>query len=335
MADETSTTTVASPNYNTNTTGATALSAENKTFYQREMIRFAEAELIYEQFGQKRPVPKNGGKTTEFRQMGQLPEMSTPLIEGVTPDGQSLETHTVTATIQEYGGYVTLSDTLELTAIDNMIVEATKAIASQGGRTIDGVYREILNAGTNVMYGGGVASRAALHYTSDTSNCNLTVDLIRKAVRTLKKQNAPRIDGYYVAIVHPDVAYDIMSDPAWKEPNTYKDSVKNIFTGELGCLYGVRFVENPRAKVFEKAGATPTGTGAVAEDVYSTLFLGDDAYGVIPLEGAGMEHIVKPKGSGGTSDPLNQRSTIGWKCYTTAVILVQQYMLRVETTATK
>lgn len=335
MADETSTTTVANPNYNTNTTGTATLSAENKVFYQKVLIQTAEAELIHGQFGQERPIPKGGGKTTEFRQFDPLPEATTPLTEGVTPDGQTLTAKTVTANVQQYGGYVTLSDTLELTAIDNVIVEATKLIGSQGGRTMDTVYREILNAGTNVMYGGGVASRAALHYTSDTSNCNLTVDLIRKAVRTLKKQNAPRIDGYYVAIVHPDVAYDIMSDPAWKEPNTYKDSVKNIFTGELGCLYGVRFVENPRAKVFEKAGATPTGTGAVAADVYSTLFLGADAYGVVPLEGAGMEHIVKPKGSAGTADPINQRSTVGWKCSATAVILVQQYLLRMETTATK
>lgn len=334
MPDETNLSVNTTPNYNPNTTGTDTLSAENKVFYQRELIRFAEAELIHGQFGQKRPIPPHGGKRTEFRQMGQLPEMTTPLVEGVTPEGQSMEVHTVTAEIQQYGGYVTLSDILELTAIDNTIVEATQAIASQGGRTIDSVYREILNAGTNVMYGGGVASRAALHYTSGENNCNMTVDLIRRAVRTLKKQNAPRIDGYYVAIVHPDVAYDIMSDKNWKDPNTYKDSVKNIFNGELGSLYGVRFVENPRAKVFEKAGATPSGTGAVAEDVYSTLFLGADAYGVIPLEGAGMEHIVKPKGSGGTADPLNQRSTVGWICATTAVILVQQYLLRVETTAT-
>lgn len=334
MADETTTGVNNTPNYNTNTTGTATLSAENKTFYQRVLIETAEAELIHEQFGQKRPIPPHGGKTTEFRQFGQLPEMTTPLIEGVTPDGQSLETHTVTATVQQYGGYVTLSDNLELTAIDNVIVEATKAIGSQGGRTIDTVVREILNAGTNVMYGGGVASRAALHYTSEASNCNMTVALIRKAVRALKKQNAPRIDGYYVAIVHPDVAYDIMSDPGWKDPSTYKDQVQNIFTGELGCLYGVRFVENSRAKVFAKAGATPSGTGAVAEDVYSTLFIGEGAYGIIPLESAGMEHIVKPKGSAGTADPLNQRSTVGWKCTTTAVILVQQYLLRAETTAT-
>lgn len=312
---------------NVNTTGAATLSAENKTFYQRVLIETAETELIHEQFGQKRPIPKNNGKTTEFRQFDPLPEATTPLTEGVTPDGQTISTKTVTATVQQYGGYVTLSDTLELTAIDNVIVEATKLIGSQGGRTMDTVIREILNAGTNVMYGGGQSSRATVGYTSDTVNCNMTVNLIRKAVRTLEKQSAPRIDGYYVAIVHPDVKYDIMGDKDWKDPNTYKDSVDHLFKGEIGSLYGVRFVENPRAKVFQ-------GAGAGNQDVYSTLFIAENAYGIIPLESAGMEHIVKPKGSAGTADPINQRSTVGWKCTTTAVILVPQYLLRVETSAT-
>lgn len=321
-------------NYNPNTTGTASLSAENKTFYQRVLIETAEAELIHEQFGQKRPIPKNNGKTTEFRQFDPLPEATTPLTEGVTPDGQTISTKTVTATVQQYGGYVTLSDTLELTAIDNVIVEATKLIGSQGGRTMDGVVREILNAGTNVMYGGGKSSRSDIGYTSEKDNCNMTVNLIRKAVRTLENQSAPRIDGYYVAIVHPDVKYDIMSDKDWKDPNTYKDSVDHLFKGEIGSLYGVRFVENPRAKVFKKSGATPSGTGAVAQDVYSTLFIAENAYGIIPIEGSGMEHIVKPKGSAGTADPINQRSTVGWKCTTTAVILVPQYLLRVETSAT-
>lgn len=123
-------------NMNVNTTGTATLSAENKTFYQRVLIETAEAELIHEQFGQKRPIPKNNGKTTEFRQFDPLPEATTPLTEGVTPDGQTISTKTVTATVQQYGGYVTLSDTLELTAIDNVIVEATKLIGSQGGRKI-------------------------------------------------------------------------------------------------------------------------------------------------------------------------------------------------------
>lgn len=323
---------MAEVNMNPNATTSTELSAENKTYYDKLLIELAAPELIHDQFGQKRPIPKNGGKTIEFRQFDPLPELTGPLTEGVTPDGQSMSVHTVEATVKQYGGYVTLSDQLELTAIDKNIVEATKAIASQGGRTMDGIVRDILAAGTNVMYGGGVASRAALGYTSETSNANMTVDLVRRAVRTLEAQSAPRIDGYYIAIVHPNVKYDLMGDPKWRNPHEYTDTDK-LYRGEIGELYGVRFIENPRAKVFKGAGAKATGATEGA-DVYATLFFGADAYGVTEVEGGGMEHIVKPRGSGGTADPLDQRSTVGWKCMRTAEILVTQYLLRVETTAT-
>ena len=135
---------------NTNTTGSADLSVEMKTYYSDYLIDLAEPELIHDQFGQKHPIPKNGGKTIEFRQYEPLPEMTTPLVEGVTPDGQSLKVSNLTATVAQYGGYVTLSDVLILTAIDNNLVWATKLIASQAGRTLDTITREVINAGTNV-----------------------------------------------------------------------------------------------------------------------------------------------------------------------------------------
>lgn len=312
---------------NTQTTGSESLSAENKTYYEKNLIELVEAELVHDQFAQKHPIPKNGGKKIEFRQFDPLPEQTTPLTEGVTPDGQSMKVHTVEATVAQYGGYVTLSDMLDLTAIDPMILVADKAIASQGGRTLDTVTRDIINAGTVVQYAEGqVDDRSELHYTSEENNCNLTVKAVRLAVRTLEGQDAPKIDGYYGGIIHPDCKYDLMSDPDWKMPHTYKDTVE-LYKNEIGELYGVRFVQSSRAKKFE-------GAGAGGKDVYSTLIMGADAYGTTEIEGGGLEHIVKQKGSGGTSDPLNQRATVGWKATKVAEVLVPQYMVRIETTAT-
>lgn len=314
---------------NTNTTGTSTLSAENKTYFEKRLIELTEAKLIHDQFGQKVNVPKGRGKTIEFRQFSPLPEMTTPLTEGVTPDGQSLTVSTVTATVEQYGGYVTISDMLELTAMDPMIVTATKSIASQAGRTLDTITREVLNSGTVVQYAEGqVASRSALHYTSETDNCNLTVKCIRKAVRFLEAQDAPTCDGgYYVGIIHPNCKYDLMSDEDWKAPHQYKDTVE-LYNNEIGELHGVRFVQSSRAKVFE-------GEGASGVDVYSTLILGADAYGVTNIDEGGLEHIVKQLGSAGTSDPIDQRATVGWKATKTAEILVPQYIVRIETTASK
>lgn len=310
-----------------NTTG-NDLSAEMKTFYSDFLIDLAEPELVHDQFGQKHPIPANNGKTIEFRQYDPLPELTTPITEGVTPDGQSLDVKAVTASVSQYGGYVTISDLLMLTAIDNNLVQATKLIASQAGRTLDTITREVLAAGTNVRYAGGKSARNLI-----TATDVLTVDDVKKAVRDLEAQDAPKINGYYIGIIHPNVKYDLMKDTDWKYPHQYTDT-ENIYQNEIGELYGVRFVQSSRAKVFQKAGATPSGTGAVAVDVYATLIIADDAYGVTEISGGGLQHIVKQLGSAGTGDPLNQRATCGWKATKTAKILVPQYLTRIESGAT-
>lgn len=310
---------------NTNVTTDTGLSDEMKTFYSDYLIDLAEPLLVHDQFGQKQPIPKNGGKTIEFRKYSPLAKALTPLTEGVTPNGQKLNMSVITATVAQYGGYVTLSDVLLLTAIDNNLIQATELLASQAGRTLDTVTREVLVGGTNVMYAQGGASRAALSYTSAASNNNVTFDDIRKAVRALKIQNAPKINGTYVAIVHPDVAYDIMSDPKWVNVKTYSDP-DGMYEGEIGKIEGVRFVETTEAKVFKDAGASN-------RDVYATMVLGANAYGVTEVTGGGLQHIVKQLGSAGSEDPLNQRATAGWKAIKVAERLVEQYMIRIESTS--
>lgn len=314
----------------TNDTTATTgndLSAEMKTFYSKYLIDLAEPELVHDQFGQKHPIPKNGGKTIEFRKYAPLAKATTPLTEGVTPTGQKLDVSVITSTVAQYGGFIELSDVLLLTAVDNNLVQATRLLASQAGRTLDTVTREVLNAGTNVLYANGGASRAALVGGNATwSNNNyVSVKDIRKAVRILKKQNTPKIDGWYVGIIHPDIEYDLMDDEDWKKPHQYVDT-NNIYSNEIGAIAGVRFVESTEAKIFASAGAS-------SRNVYSTLIMGDNAYGVTEVTGGGLQHIVKQLGSAGTADPLNQRSTAGWKAIKTAEILVQQYLVRLESTS--
>ena len=302
-----------------NTTTSSGMTAEMKTFYSKYLIENAKPALVYDQFGQKHNIPKNGGKTIEFRKYSPLPKATTPLTEGVTPAGKALTVSTVTATVKQYGDFVPLTDMLLLTAIDNNLVQALDLLGAQAGATLDTVTREILMGGTSVQYAEGqVTSRATL-----TAEHKLTVKAVRLAARFLKKQNAPKIDGGYVAIIHPDIAYDIQDDPDWKEWNKYTTSDK-MFQGEIGKIANVRFVETTEAKIFAKAGASN-------QDVYATLVLGANAYGTTNIEGGGLETIVKQLGSGGTEDPLNQRGTAGWKATKTAVRLVEQFMVRVET----
>ena len=64
--------------------------------------------------------------------------------------------------------------------------------------------------------------------------------------------------------------------------------------------------------------------------MFSTLFIGKDAYANVDVNGGGLEVIVKQKGSAGSADPLNQRSTVGWKGIYAAKIRIPEYIVRVE-----
>ena len=313
-----------------NTTSSAGLSPEMKTYYEKNLLRVARPKLVHAQFGQKRNIPKNGGKKIEFRRYAELPKAITPLTEGVTPPGQTMEVLTVEAELKQYGDFIKMTDVLQLTAIDNNIVEATDMCGAQGGQTMDTVVRDILQSGTNVFYAPKidadgneieVTSRAALDKTAQ-----LTCDLVDQVVAFLRAQHTPTIDGYYIAIIHPYAAYDIKRDPQWRKPHEYSDP-KNIYNGEIGEYGGVRFVDTSEAKIY-------SGDGCPANlAVFGTLFFGANAYGVIGIEDEegtpdNIEVIVKPLGSG--EDPLNQRASVGWKAMGTSKILIENYMVRVE-----
>ena len=311
------------------------LSPEMKTYYDLRLLDYAQANLVHDQFGQKRPIPKNGGKTIEFRSFSPLAKATTPLTEGVTPNGNQLDVKTVTATVSQYGDFIVQSDVLELTAVDNTILEATKLLGRQAGVTLDTVTRNVMVGGTNVMYAPkinastgaetAVTSRAGLDNT-----CVLTVNLVEQVVAELRAQNAPTIDGDYIGIIHPYTAYDLMRDPDWRDPHKYADTT-NLYEGEIGKIGGVRFVQSTEAKIWRDSTCpAQNGANPAYYAVFASLFFGDGAYGTTEVEGGGLQTIVKQKGSAGTADPLDQRSSVGWKALKTAEILLPSYLIRVE-----
>lgn len=284
----------------TQTTATGTLSPTIQTYYDLKLIKRLVEEFVHMQFGQKRPIPKNGGKTIDFRKFSALLAATTPLTEGVTPAGNAITITNITATPLQYGDFIEMSDILDMVAIDPVLDEMTDVLAEQASRTLDTVVRDLLVAGTTLQYAAGRVSRVTV-----AAGDNLTVAEIRKAVRTLKRNNVKPLEGGdYVAIVEPGTVYDLQGDTKWEATAQYAGS-KQIFSGEMGRLYGVRFVETSLAKKF-------TGAGAVGIDVYATLVIGRDAYGIIDISGSGnVENIVKQKGSSGSADPLNQRSSTG------------------------
>ncbi len=234
------------------TTNESVLSSDMRTYYKDFLCDNANENLVHDQFGQKHPIPKGNGKTIEFRKYSPLPKATKPLSEGITPDGQELKVTTVTSSVAQYGGWVGIPDMLELTTLDNNMIQATEILGDQAGRTLDTVTREVLNGGTNVMYApivtDGVSTSVSAR-SSLNSDAKLSVDLILRAAAKLKNNLAKTIDGSYVGIIHPYVAYDLMRSAEWMDAHKYS-APENLFNGEIGKIGNVRFVESSEAKIF-------------------------------------------------------------------------------------
>ncbi len=386
-----------------------------KTFYDSKLIKEAKQSLIHDQFGDVRPIPKNGGKTVEFRKYDPFDKALTQLTEGVTPAGHKLNIKTVTATVGQYGDYVEVSDMLQLAAVDNTIVEASEILANQAGLTLDTITRDVITAGTNKIFAPIVSGGTETEITSRssvTTQSTLRPKDIRYAAAKLKRVGAKPIGDSFVAIIHPDVECDLTGNAEWIDVHKYADP-KSIYRGEIGTLAGVRFVRSSEAKiigpadmlgipgynrtslnaavnasadiypkdVFTADAATAvnaaisagttykiyvdgnectvssvtggaagvckitlssavtaakgsmvcgTGAGANGAAVYCTMVIGKNAYGVTEITGGGLEYIIKQLGSAGSSDPLNQRATTGWKATKAAERLTEAYMVRIE-----
>ena len=372
----------------------------NKTWYDRTLLEWAKAQLVYAQFGQKRPIPRNNGKTVEFRRWTLFTpdKVTQKLTEGVTPSSQSLGQTKVEATIEQYGAYVEISDLLDLTAYDPVIDDAAELLGEQLGIVADNVTRDAMIADASDQFAGGAANAGSITGTS-----YLTVDEIRKAVRTLKNNKARRFSGngrsgHFVCIVDPYATYDLQSDSLWQDVSKYSNA-EQIYSGEIGRLFGVVFVETTEGKLNAQsvlnavnANTSSSATFVLKNDptdaevaylstggnkiyigsteytlastgsytpatktvklsataslsandiVYSkdcgaidastkagvtlhnSLIFGSDAYGIIDVAGSGtLQTIIKPRGSAGTADPLDQRSTVGAKVmgYTAKVL---------------
>lgn len=293
-----------------NVTTQGSMNPTMKTFYDTSLLENAREQMVLQQFGRKQPLH---GNKVEWRKFNTFAKALTPLTEGVIPSGQTFGMTNIEAETTQHGDYVAVSDRLELEAYDDVIYGASEEMGVAGGETFETLTRNILVAGTSVAYGGGKDSRSAL-----TNADVLTPDLVNKAQTWLKKNKAPKIDGSYIAIIHPSVAYDLRNSDEWKEYHKYND-VTPIFKGEIGELHGVRFIESNEAKIW-KDGDTC---------VYATLFLGKDSFGVLEPEGEGMQMIIKPRTVAG--GPLDQFSTIGYKFNHGAKILYPERLLRVET----
>ena len=252
-------------------------------FYNRTLLTEMEPKLVHLQFGDEYRMPENNGMIMNFRKLVQLDAKTDALTEGDPGDAQTLATTEVTVKLNQYGAYGEFTDLFDMANLDIGLTEKSEEFGRQGGLTIDHVVRSTLLSG--------------ITHTIEDASATLSSAQIRKAVRDLEKRKAERFDGYYIAIVSPDAIYDLQADDAWISAAKYQDT-ENVYTGEVGRLFGVRFVVTTEA----------TETNSV-----KTIIIGRHCYGYTSWKGAHPRMIIKPAGSAGTADPLDQVSTVGWK----------------------
>ena len=314
-------------------TTRTQIPAEVNNFYDRTLLERALPALLHNRFAQVRDIPrKSGTNVIKFRKYGCLTAQTTALSEGVTPSGTQLSVTDITATVLRYGDYVTLTDVVMSESIDPVLTEAAEVLGEQAGDSLDQLCRDVILAGTTVQYASTATSTATV-----TAAMVLNRAEVKEAVRTLRGNNAKPLlsmvnpsTGYnttpvgrsFVAIASEDTIFDLDDATGWIPVEKYPNKA-NVMEDEMGALANVRFLMTTNAKISALGGAD-------SQDVHYTLIIAKNAYAQTRISGEALKNIVKPLGSAGTADPLDQRSTSGWKAAYVAKILDQNNLVRIE-----
>ncbi|WP_050613337.1 N4-gp56 family major capsid protein [Bacillus testis] len=304
-----------------------ALTAEQAEFYQRALLERLIDQTVFMKYGKKTNIPKRAGATTSFRRM-ELPALSTTaIVEGTTPDAIDLSITKIAATVKQYGAWTKLSDFLDLTGLDPVLTETAQMFGDHAALSMDVIVRDLLAAGTNVRYANSKTARNQV-----AAGDKITAADIIKIRTTLVKNNVKQIKlpsggKGYLAFTHPEVIANIMQMQEWKDQNTYVDT-KNREQGIAGQMYGIYFMEATTAPVY--AG---TGAGTPPIDVYATIVIGEDAYGIPDIQGSSKPEIIVKNSAGDhsdTSNPMNLYSTVAWKSAFTAIRLNENCIVRYE-----
>ena len=295
------------------------LTGEMMTYLERTFLERSKQQNIHGEGAKEKSHTKNNGKTVTFNRYSPLTTATTALTEGTNPSESNISGTTVNATVAEYGNFDKISSLLNNTSIDRAAKEKTEVMAQNASETIDTLDRNELFTGATVQLAAGRANITAI-----TSADVLTVAEVRKAVRTLKKNNAiPYGDGYFLGKVGPDTAYDVMSDSVWINAHTYKDGGE-LYKGEIGKLHRVRFLECSSNQKSESSTVT----------VFSNFFHGQEAFGRVKLDGENFGLKIKQSDKTDTSNPLDMFMTVGWKADGYAIkTLNANWLVNVKTAA--
>lgn len=327
------------------------ISPRTAAFAVKTLLDAGQYIMVLERYGQVDPQGKNKTKVRKWRRYESLPRATAPLAEGVVPGGRQITYTDITATLEQFGDYVEITDVIKDTHEDPVLQEMSKRCGEQAAETIEVIRFNVLKAGTNVYYTGTATSRATLAAT-----INRTV--LHKVVRGLKKNKAREITSIIAAsakiatepvapaffgLAHTDLAADIQAITGFTPVEKYADSSKAM-PGEIGKVLGVRFIcsalfeawlsaaTSTSVTTFLAGGVVPTA--AANPDVYPVLVIARDAYAIVPLQGFNSVDVGVVNPAKVIGDPMGQKGFVSWKTYQATAILNENWMARIECLAT-
>lgn len=292
-------------------TTATTLAADLQTYFSKRLLDINAKDQALQTAAYKENIPSNSSKTISFTQYSRLAVPGAVLTEGTTPSDTTVSNTAITAVVDQWGAFVTLTDVAELTVKHPVVQELEMLLGEQANETIETQINTVLVAGTTVQYAGAVANRAAL----GAGNVLSTTEL-RKALKTLRVNGARPIDGNFVLFVDPSAEMDLMADTDFKTAVQYDQGRKDLYAGQvIGRWMGI---EVRRSNVIPTIASTTT--------VHTSYLVGRNAYAMTSLQNLEV-YVESP---GGNADPLHQRRTIGWKTAFKAARLNENFMVRIE-----
>ena len=314
------------------------LSAKQLAIYDRKLLRRAVDNQVFDRFGQAKTIKagSNTKKAFAYRYKNILPA-TTILAEY---DGTNIKNpnkivrEEVEYEVGHYGDHIVYSDELDLYDLDNITSSFLNVLADQADLTVEIIRRDALSAGTNVLYADGAADRAAVGAGAKKLTIAdfdlMEIKLLNQGGKKFKEVitgtssigTAP-VGSAYVGIVHPSVVIDLRKLDGFQKVENY-GSYEKAMKDEVGKIGEFRIIASNNAAYVDQLGV----------NVYLSLFMAMDAYATISLRGeGGIKTIVKPIGSSGVQDPLDQYGSIGWKAITGCAILNEAWLIRAESTA--
>lgn len=297
-----------------NLTTTTQVDPGVQVFYDRVLLKRAQPFLIHEKAAQTRNMSKRSGNTIKFRRYASLTPATTPLTEGVTPPGQRASKTDLTAQVKQYGDFLHVSDWVDLTNQDSTLTEFAEILGEQMGKTRDALCRDIMCACASTIDVSGALAQANVK-TAIKTLVNNDTQFVTTLIRAGTGQGTVPVSPAYWAMSHTELLDDWQDLTDWIPVREYAKP-NEADAAEWGSLEQVRVLMS-----------TQGYKDSTLTHAYKIPVVGKNAYGVTEIEGGAAKNIVKPFGSGGTEDPLNQRATSGWKMTYVARILNDNFMV--------